>query len=162
MHSNIRVFATAFVCLALSGCEKPEVNACEAFIKSTLTLPSSYTRVKISSHDEAPMSRAKFYADAGMPDPANDESPTIRANAELMGNALGRRDLYITYEADGAQSIERCVFKVVNGEIQGADPASAEVSISSSNADSARLMDAGLLPEDGNSRRKIGFRCCVL
>ena len=46
MHSNIRVFAMALVCLSLSACDKPEVKACEAFIKFKVQ-PSSYRRIKI-------------------------------------------------------------------------------------------------------------------
>lgn len=160
MHSTIRVFATAFVCLALSGCEKPEVKACEAFIKDNVQLPSSYKRIEISSHDEGPMSRAEFYASVGIPDPAHDESPTIRTNALLYGNSISRRVLYVKYEADGAQAIERCVFKIRDGKLADEDRLDQVVSSASLDVNSEQLKDAGLLPDDGH-RSKIGSTCCV-
>ena len=101
--------------------------------------------------DNAPVSRAKFYSDAGLPDPAHDESEVIRRHAELLGNALGRRDVYVEYEADGAQATERCVFQMVNGELQPAE-LDGVVAIATSN----------VLHEQFDGRRsKPGFACCL-
>lgn len=153
----------AFGLLALlSGCSRPEVESCEAYIKSGLKAPMSYRKISVRTFDSQPMHFADLRAEAGL------THPKVGSNALLHNNDMVvRRDVFIDYDADNdsgvpIRSIDKCVFKIVDGKA----PTPSEMALAVSHAITARssreLRETGLfetIPD--HPAPTIGFECCL-
>lgn len=61
----MRIWSAALIALALAGCDKPDVKACETFIKSGLKAPSTYRRVSVTERLQSFPNWTAFRSETG-------------------------------------------------------------------------------------------------
>ncbi len=100
--------------VAIAACAKPEISACEEFVKGGLRAPATYRRVSLETRDE----RVTW-------DEYLRESPSDRGN-EMLKRAfdLGqeRRIVSLTYDAQNGfgvpvRNMTRCAFRLSEGKL---------------------------------------------
>lgn len=134
--------------LALLGCDKPEVAACEVFLKGGLRSPSTYHRVSVNSYD-GPLGEpalTQMREEDAERDRGNPEWAKIKRGLEAQTPAAQRsqdtlREVFIEYDAANAygtpiRGAQQCGFVLRNGELPSADSLRAKVS----KAESARAL----------------------
>lgn len=134
--------------LALLGCEKAEIKACEGFLKGGLRSPSTYRRVSTNSYDGQINERAlaQIRDEEAERDRGNPEWAKIRRELDAETPAAERpketfREVFIEYDAENAygtpiRGAEQCGFVLRNGEL----PSSGSLSAKVSKAESSRTL----------------------
>lgn len=158
---------------ALGG--RPDVAACETYIRGVLKTPSTYRRASVQVMDSEPLSQAEFDARTGLyPVPRltkaqakADPMLAIDANLDAMKRSLmeGReqrvRTVLIGYDAENGfgapiRELAACQFRLVDDELQDAATLKAHAGMVAAQ----RQME--MLGVPGRRRPELRFPCCIV
>lgn len=158
---------------ALGG--RPDVAACETYIRGVLKTPSTYRRASVQVIDSGPLSQAAFDQQSGLypiPKPSAAEAKAdslLASEAQLdairrslmQGREQRLRTLLISYDAENGfgapiRSQGACQFRLLDGELEDAGTLKRHAD---SVASSQKLGELGV----STSRRSAPrFACCIL
>lgn len=157
------------LCLVLAACGKPDVEACESYIKEGLASPATYRREEVTVFENAPiMTPAQYYEKVGLPDPIHDRSDVIRTNAQLhRDDRIRLRSMFVRYSVSNAYGVpvrgtDHCVFKIVND----VEPTAKELDFALANTrvrqSTRELVSRGLAPPNFlNGYPNPHYDCCL-
>lgn len=173
----MRKISLAWLSLALMapGCSEPDVQACEAFTKETLSSPISYRRVNVSVIDDTPMTFEQILKETGQGKLGRDSDPIFVERRNLLEartkspGVTGLRRMALTFDADNefGSSIRSgmvCAFLLKDGKL--AEPDSLDTSVGFATSDwNRRRMAAALsaIPEASKLPEppRRDYPCCL-
>jgi hypothetical protein len=142
--------------LAISGCDSAAIEACEKFVKDSLSSPSSYSRVSITEHTQ-PISIAELHE--------------LRPPSAMDQILEGERSLYlvgIEYDAENAfgaslRSANVCAFEMRNGELPSDEAIRTKARMSARRVSLRGMVDSGIVPEaePGSLGEARKYDCCL-
>lgn len=141
----MRAIGAVSAALMLTGCNRPEVTACENFVRDGLRSPSSYRRIGIETSDQA-MSLSEFRNITG--DKPGGVLEVMTDNAHKHGI----RTVSLEYDAQNGfgatlRETRQCYFRMRDGELQGtASTFAAKAKLQKVNREFRDLMRSGALP----------------
>ncbi|MDB5681676.1 MAG: hypothetical protein JWO16_1481 [Sphingomonas bacterium] len=154
--------------IALSGCGKPDVAACESYLKKKLKSPATYQRVDVKSYDEGPMTLDAFRTSMGLlPTAQADELGKLDSQL-LKGRKISKRQVFVTYDAANAfgtpiRGIEVCTFRLADGELEPADRLESYAGQAALDDQMRELAASGAIAPSAVSKSPppVGGACCI-
>lgn len=164
-HSRFGVLALV---ISLAACSKPDVEACESYIKDGLKAPSTYRQLKVTSVDVSPIDADTLIKEVGLPKLSKkaDAFDRLRRTAlevDLKQPGLGLRRMAIDYEAENGfgtplRETAICAFVLTDGKLPVAD--SLTVLVGRANHDRLRASLHELSPKVPAPPERR-YPCCV-
>lgn len=134
--------------LVIGGCGKPEVSACEEFLKESLRSPATYKQVRADIYDE----------------PITPEKLTTLGGRPWGGETLAIRKVFVEYDAENAfgapiREAQLCGFVLRNGTLPDSNGLKAAVALASAKRSYQRVKES--VGQADPEYQEPEYSCCL-
>lgn len=150
----MKIWIASIGAIMLAGCDKPEVKACEGFIKDSLASPTSYSRVEITRWTE-PISKEEIDKLRQPLSGFEHDQPSL----SLVGIQYDAQNAYGVKIRQGAI----CAFELDNGRPDDEVIVASKARWSATQVSLRRLIDAGAIEgtRPGSLGKPKKYDCCL-